>query len=51
MIGDDHLQKEAQGFAVPDSFTHGSSAQRVTWFRKGFESGTTKACDTFNSKI
>ncbi len=51
MIGDDHLQKEAQGFAVPDSFTHGSSAQRVTWFRKGFESGDMKACDTFNAKI
>jgi hypothetical protein len=51
MIGDDHLQKEAQGFAVPDSFTHGSSAQRVTWFRKGFESGSMKACDTFNAKI
>ncbi len=51
MIGDDHLQKEAQGFAVPDSFTHGSSAQRMTWFKKGFESGDTKACDTFNAKI
>src|SRR5262249_16055710 len=38
-IGDDTLQKQARGYVVPDSFTHGSSAQRVKWFRKGFESG------------
>jgi predicted metalloprotease len=38
-IGDDTLQKQAQGYVVPDSFTHGTSAQRVRWFRKGFESG------------
>ena len=47
-IGDDTLQKRANGFAVPDSFTHGSSAQRVKWFRIGQESGDPNACDTFN---
>ena len=46
-IGDDRLQKQAQGFVVPDSFTHGSSEQRVRWFKTGFESGSLKACDTF----
>lgn len=46
MIGDDRLQKQAQGFAVPDSFTHGSSAQRMSWFRKGFAGGEMAACDT-----
>lgn len=50
-IGDDRLQKEAQGFAVPDSFTHGTSAQRATWFRKGFNQGTRAACDTFSGTI
>ena len=48
-IGDDTLQRQAQGFAVPDSFTHGSSTQRVRWFRKGFQSGQLETCDTFNS--
>jgi predicted metalloprotease len=48
-IGDDRLQKQAQGYVVPDSFTHGSSAQRVKWFRRGLESGQVKACDTFTS--
>lgn len=43
-IGDDTLQKQAQGYVVPDSFTHGSSAQRMQWFKKGFEGGTLKAC-------
>jgi predicted metalloprotease len=38
-IGDDRLQKRSQGYVVPDSFTHGTSAQRVRWFKKGFESG------------
>jgi predicted metalloprotease len=47
-IGDDRLQREAQGRVVPDSFTHGSSAQRVAWFRRGFESGDMAACDTFS---
>ncbi len=48
-IGDDALQKRAQGYAVPDSFTHGSSAQRQRWFTAGFRSGQTKACDTFRT--
>ena len=48
-IGDDTLQKRSQGFAVPDSFTHGSSAQRVKWFRTGQQSGDPAACDTFNA--
>jgi predicted metalloprotease len=46
-IGDDMLQKQARGVVVPDSFTHGSSAQRVRWFKTGFESDSMKACDTF----
>ena len=46
-IGDDRLQREAGGRVVPDSFTHGTSAQRVAWFRRGFESGELAACDTF----
>jgi predicted metalloprotease len=48
-IGDDRLQREAGGQVVPDSFTHGTSAQRVKWFRAGFDSGDIKACDTFAS--
>lgn len=48
-IGDDRLQRQAQGQVVPDSFTHGSSAQRVRWFRIGLERGSLKACDTFNT--
>ncbi len=46
-IGDDRLQQQQQGMVVPDSFTHGTSAQRVRWFRTGFESGNPSACDTF----
>jgi len=46
-IGDDRIQRESTGRVVPDSFTHGSSAQRVKWFRTGFESGDVAACDTF----
>ena len=46
-IGDDRLQREAGGQVVPDSFTHGTSAQRVKWFKKGFDSGDIKSCDTF----
>jgi uncharacterized protein len=46
-IGDDALQRQAQGMVVPDSFTHGTSQQRVKWFRTGFETGNLKACDTF----
>lgn len=46
-IGDDRLQKRAQGQVLPESFTHGTSAQRVEWFRRGIESGSPKKCDTF----
>ena len=48
-IGDDTLQKQQTGRVVPDAFTHGSSAQRVRWFRRGFESGSMQQCDTFNT--
>jgi predicted metalloprotease len=48
-IGDDALQKQAQGYAVPDSFTHGSSAQRVRWFRKGLVSGDINGGNTFEA--
>jgi predicted metalloprotease len=48
-IGDDRLQRQAQGYVVPDAFTPGSSAQRVRWFRKGMEAGTLDACDTFGT--
>jgi predicted metalloprotease len=46
-VGDDRLQRRARGTVMPDSFTHGSSAQRVRWFRTGLESGRLDACDTF----
>lgn len=48
-IGDDRLQRQTQGRVVPDSFTHGSSAQRVRWFRAGLQSGDVKRCDTFRA--
>jgi predicted metalloprotease len=48
-IGDDRIQKQAQGYAVPDSFTHGSAAQRVRWFRTGLERGELRECDTFSA--
>ncbi|MFA6277839.1 MAG: neutral zinc metallopeptidase [Pedobacter sp.] len=48
-IGDDKLQKQTQGEVVPDAFTHGTSAQRVYWFKKGFETGDIRQGDTFNS--
>lgn len=47
-IGDDRLQKQSQGRVVPDSFTHGTSAQRIRWFTKGFKTGDMKQGDTFN---
>jgi predicted metalloprotease len=49
-IGDDRIQKQTQGYVVRDSFTHGSSEQRVRWFRKGYETGSLQQCDTFNAK-
>jgi predicted metalloprotease len=49
-IGDDRLQKQSQGYVVPDSFTHGTSEQRMRWFRKGYETGDTKQGDTFSLK-
>lgn len=48
-IGDDRIQRQTQGRVVPDSFTHGTSAQRVAWFRRGFTTGDPDACDTFGS--
>jgi predicted metalloprotease len=48
-IGDDHLQKMSTGRVMPDKFTHGSSAQRVSWFKRGMESGDAAACDTFKN--
>jgi len=48
-IGDDRLQKQAQGYVTPESFTHGTSAQRVRWFRIGLDKGSVEACDTFNA--
>jgi uncharacterized protein len=48
-IGDDRLQKQSQGRVVPEAFTHGSSEQRVRWFKRGIESGNPKDCDTFSS--
>jgi predicted metalloprotease len=49
-IGDDRLQQQAQGRIVPESFTHGSSAQRVRWFRRGFDSGDFNQCNSFETK-
>ena len=49
-IGDDRLQKASGRNVVPDSFTHGSSQQRVSWFKRGFESGSPDACDTFSAR-
>lgn len=46
-VGDDHLQKQAQGYIVPDAFTHGTSQQRVYWFKRGFETGDIKKGNTF----
>ncbi len=48
-IGDDRLQKQSQGYVVPESFTHGSSEQRVQWFKRGLESGRPESCDTFTT--
>ncbi len=48
-IGDDRLQRQSRGYVTPDSFTHGSSAQRVKWFKMGLEGGEMAQCDTFNA--
>ena len=48
-VGDDRLQKRAQGYAVPDSFTHGSSAERLAWFKRGLQNGDINRCNTFAS--
>ncbi|MGN6536118.1 MAG: KPN_02809 family neutral zinc metallopeptidase [Mesorhizobium sp.] len=50
-IGDDTLQKKMQGYVVPESFNHGTSEQRVRWFKRGFSSGKLSDCDTFNNPI
>ena len=49
-IGDDRLQKQSQGYVVPESFTHGTSAQRVRWFKRGMDTGKVSECDTFNTQ-
>ena len=49
-IGDDKLQKQAQGYVVPDSFTHGTSEQRTRWLTQGLRTGDMRQCDTFNSR-
>jgi predicted metalloprotease len=49
-IGDDALQRKSQGTVVPESFTHGTSAQRVTWFKRGLQSGSVAQCDTFQAR-
>jgi len=50
-IGDDTLQREARGTVVPDSFTHGTSAQRVKWFKTGLQSGDIQQCNTFSGAL
>lgn len=50
-IGDDTLQKRSQGYVVPDAFNHGTSAQRMKWFKRGYDSGNVSACDTFTGDI
>jgi hypothetical protein len=49
-IGDDRLQRQGQGYVVPDSFTHGTSAQRVKWFKQGLTNGDIRICDTFKAR-
>ncbi|MFO7553948.1 MAG: neutral zinc metallopeptidase [Desulfobacterales bacterium] len=50
MIGDDRLQKQSRGYVTPDSFTHGTSAQRVEWFNRGFKTGSINSCNTFKGQ-
>ena len=49
-IGDDRLQKQSRGYVTPDSFAHGSSAQRIRWFRQGLETGKVSQCNTFKAE-
>ena len=49
-VGDDRIQKRTRGYVVPDGFTHGSSAQRVRWFKRGYEQGSFQACNTFDEE-
>jgi len=49
-VGDDNIQRQTQGTVVPDAFTHGTSQQRMQWFRKGYETGSVQACDTFAAR-
>jgi predicted metalloprotease len=49
-IGDDRLQKQSRGYVSPESFTHGSSEQRVRWFKRGFETGAVDSCDAFATR-
>ena len=50
-VGDDAIQKRMQGFVVPESFTHGTSEQRMDWFQRGFQTGDFNACDTFGGAL
>jgi hypothetical protein len=50
-VGDDTLQRRTQGYVVPDSFTHGTSAERVAWFKRGFAGGSIQSCDAFASPM
>jgi predicted metalloprotease len=49
-VGDDTLEKQSQGYVVPDSFTHGTSAQRMRWFKRGLDSGDMDQCDTLAAR-
>jgi predicted metalloprotease len=49
-IGDDALQRQSQGTVVPESFTHGTSAQRMRWFQRGFQTGSVQQCNTFETR-
>ncbi len=49
-VGDDNLQRQSQGYVVPETFTHGTSEQRSRWFKQGYKQGTLQACDTFNTR-